>query len=79
MSGLLCSTSCCLARCALLTKALVEFLNDGLFCEWAYFIDFEKQTLETFASGELLDVITFDKLREVGEDYMTELEERHTE
>ncbi|TAQ87015.1 hypothetical protein B7494_g4645 [Chlorociboria aeruginascens] len=48
----------------------IDFLEDTLFCEWAYCIDFEKQTLETYASGILLHTITFEKLRENPVGYM---------
>jgi hypothetical protein len=29
----------------------VDFLDDGLFCEWAYFIDFEIKKLEVWKGG----------------------------
>lgn len=29
-------------------------------CEWAYFIDLEKKTLETFKAGSSLDTIVLD-------------------
>jgi hypothetical protein len=41
----------------------VEFLDNVLFCEWAYFIDFDKQTLETW-KGQKIGVATFEELRE---------------
>ncbi|CAA7257357.1 unnamed protein product [Cyclocybe aegerita] len=30
----------------------IDFLEDGIFCEWAYFIDFENQTLEIWTFGQ---------------------------
>ncbi|KDR84333.1 hypothetical protein GALMADRAFT_237119 [Galerina marginata CBS 339.88] len=39
-----------------------DFLEDGLFCEWAYFIDFENKKLETWKNGELLGELPFEKL-----------------
>jgi hypothetical protein len=41
----------------------VEFLDNVLFCEWAYFIDFDKQTLETW-KGQKIGEATFEELRE---------------
>jgi hypothetical protein len=41
----------------------VEFLDDVLFCEWAYFIDFDKQILETW-KGQKIGEATFEELRE---------------
>jgi hypothetical protein len=64
----------------------VEFLQDGLYCEWAYFIDFESQKFETWkgnadegGSGELIDTVSFDELREEGKDgWLVKIEEfRH--
>ncbi|TYJ53878.1 hypothetical protein B9479_005500 [Cryptococcus floricola] len=39
-----------------------SFIMDGLFCEWAYFIDFHHEKLELWG-GELLREISFDTLR----------------
>jgi hypothetical protein len=41
-----------------------NFLQDGLFCEWAYFIDFEERELEVWASGALLETLKFEELGE---------------
>lgn len=54
----------------------VEFLDDELFCEWAYFTDFEKQTLETWHEGELWGKIGFSEL---GSGHMDELIMRYQE
>ncbi|KAF4635452.1 hypothetical protein G7Y89_g2648 [Cudoniella acicularis] len=55
----------------------IDFLKDGLFCEWAYFIDFENKTLETFKNGKAIEQVSFEKLGEAGgEEYMTLLEKR---
>jgi len=45
-----------------------SFLEDGLFCEWAYFVDFEEGELETWSSGQKVDVVKFEDLKD---DYMT--------
>lgn len=52
----------------------MEFLSDDLMCEWAYFIDFDKQTLETW-KGEKIGEATFAELRENNGymDYMQEI------
>jgi hypothetical protein len=52
----------------------VDFLKDGLFCEWAYFIDFENQKLETWKAGEMIAVATFEGLASKGDLYMDNLE-----
>ncbi|PMD35594.1 hypothetical protein L207DRAFT_570096 [Hyaloscypha variabilis F] len=57
----------------------VDFLKDGLFCEWAYFIDFEIQKLEIWKAGEMIDVATFSKVTQDGDSYMAELEKRTQE
>lgn len=54
----------------------VDFLKDGLFCEFAYFIDFETQKLGTWKAGEMIDVATFSKVTQDGDSYMAELENR---
>ena len=51
----------------------IDFLKDGLFCEWAYFMDFENQKFETWASGKLVDTITFEGLRE-NKEYMNNMQ-----
>ena len=56
--------------------ATVKFLQDGLFCEWAYFIDFENHKLETWKDGKKFDEISFEDLAKVGKEYMKELENR---
>ncbi|KDR84323.1 hypothetical protein GALMADRAFT_237101 [Galerina marginata CBS 339.88] len=48
----------------------MDFLKDGLFCEWAYFIDFENRKLETWRGGKMVNEVTFEKLVEVGKGYM---------
>ncbi|CAA7257358.1 unnamed protein product [Cyclocybe aegerita] len=50
------------------TSFLVDFLKDGLFCEWAYFIDFKNQKLETWTDGRKWRETTFQVI----------LERRHT-
>jgi hypothetical protein len=50
----------------------VEFLSDVLMCEWAYFIDFDKQTLETW-KGEKIGDATFAELEE-NEGYMDSMQ-----
>ncbi|TYJ53385.1 hypothetical protein B9479_005985 [Cryptococcus floricola] len=40
----------------------ISFLMDGIFCEWAYFIDFHHEKLEVWG-GVLLREISFDTLR----------------
>ncbi|RKF59819.1 hypothetical protein OnM2_056055 [Erysiphe neolycopersici] len=52
----------------------VHFHQDTLFCEWAYFIDFEKRTLESYQALDLLDTVSFDDLKEVGLKYIERLE-----
>ncbi|CAA7262424.1 unnamed protein product [Cyclocybe aegerita] len=51
----------------------IDFLKDSLFCEWAYFIDFENQIFETWGSGKKLDEVTFRVLVEKGQDYWNTL------
>ena len=57
----------------------VDFLEDGLFCEWAYFIDFEERKLETWKgeSGDgskTIGEVTFDGLKSEGKAYMEKME-----
>lgn len=33
----------------------IEFAKDDLFCEWAYLIDFDKNTFEIYANNEIQD------------------------
>lgn len=40
----------------------IDFLLRGLFCEWAYFVDFENQRMEVWASGIFLSELTFDEI-----------------
>lgn len=54
----------------------VNFLNDRLFCEWAYFIDFENRKLETYQSGVLVNTKSFKNL---GPGTMVALENGETE
>jgi hypothetical protein len=42
-------------------------------------MDFENKKLETWRSGELLEEISFEKLREEGEAYMERLENANEE
>jgi len=44
-----------------------------LFCEWAYFVDFEKRTLASYQSTELIDTVSFDDLKDLGDRYMERL------
>ncbi len=44
---------------------LVDFLEDSLFCEWAYFIDFENRKLETWKPPQMLDEVSFEDLTTV--------------
>ncbi|KUJ21516.1 uncharacterized protein LY89DRAFT_376614 [Mollisia scopiformis] len=44
----------------------VKFLKDGLFCEWAYFVDFEKKTIEIWAHGQFLEKISLEGVNEEG-------------
>lgn len=48
----------------------IDFLDNGLFCEWAYFVDFEHQRMEVWKSGEFLTELSFDELVAEGEDIM---------
>ncbi|KAJ3506975.1 hypothetical protein NLJ89_g6562 [Agrocybe chaxingu] len=48
----------------------VDFLKDGIFCEWAYFIDFENQILETWTCGQHVADVSFQDLTEYGARYM---------
>ena len=55
----------------------MDFLADYLFCEWAYFIDFENKKLEVwkgFGYG-LVEEISFEGLRREGEGFMERIEE----
>ncbi|KAJ3507441.1 hypothetical protein NLJ89_g6303 [Agrocybe chaxingu] len=47
----------------------IDFIEDTLFCEWAYFIDFENRKFETWAYGEKLDEVAFQVLVEKGQEY----------
>ncbi|KAE8453220.1 hypothetical protein EG329_011287 [Mollisiaceae sp. DMI_Dod_QoI] len=42
----------------------VKFLEDRLFCEWAYFVNFEERTFETWGHGTFLEEISFEGLSE---------------
>lgn len=60
-------------------KEGIDFLEDGLFCEWAYFIDFEERKLETWKgeSGDgskMIGEVTFDGLKSEGKAYMEKME-----
>jgi hypothetical protein len=56
-----------------LTTYVVTFHEDTLFCEWAYFIDFEKKTLECYQQKDLIDTVSFYDLKNLGERYMDRL------
>jgi hypothetical protein len=43
-------------------------------CEWSYFIDFEKQKLETWTRATLKDEVTFEELRQQGDSDMERLQ-----
>jgi len=46
-------------------------------CKWAYVIDFAAKTMETFASGFVLDKVSFEKLSmKYVDDLMTMFEEK---
>ncbi|PSS08969.1 hypothetical protein M430DRAFT_53546 [Amorphotheca resinae ATCC 22711] len=53
----------------------IQFLDDCLFCEWAYFIDFGNRTLEVWRAGQKIDEITFGKLAQQDVAYMQRLED----
>ncbi|CAA7262423.1 unnamed protein product [Cyclocybe aegerita] len=57
-------------------RRFVDFLKDSLFCEWAYFIDFENQIFETWSFGKKLDEVTFRVLVEKGQGYWNTLGEK---
>ncbi|KAG9228842.1 hypothetical protein BJ875DRAFT_489473 [Amylocarpus encephaloides] len=42
----------------------VTFLHDSLFSEWAYFIDLDNKTLETWQAGHHLTTASFKQLKE---------------
>ena len=54
----------------------MDFLSDGLFCEWAYFIDFENNKLEVWKGWGygLAEEISFEELRREGEGFMSRME-----
>jgi hypothetical protein len=58
----------------LLIFLVVDFLQDSLMCEWSYFIDFEKQKLETWTRATLKDEVTFEELRQQGDSDMERLQ-----
>lgn len=66
-------------RILLTITTTVDFLNDGLFCEWAYFIDFEEKKLEVW-KGEhnrscgLVEEISFEELKREGGGFMNRME-----
>ncbi|CAA7257356.1 unnamed protein product [Cyclocybe aegerita] len=47
-----------------------DFLQEHILCEWAYFIDFENQTLETWTFGHHVANVSFQDLKRYGESYM---------
>ncbi|KDR70121.1 hypothetical protein GALMADRAFT_254952 [Galerina marginata CBS 339.88] len=53
----------------------ISFLEEGMFCEWSYFIDFEGRKLETWEDTQKVDVVSFETLVKVGKGYMDHLEE----
>ena len=48
----------------------ISFLWDGIFCEWAYFIDFQNQRLEVWSFGHFLTQLTFDEIIAEGKEVM---------
>ncbi|KAH7410807.1 hypothetical protein BKA64DRAFT_661851 [Cadophora sp. MPI-SDFR-AT-0126] len=56
----------------------VDFLQDGLFCEWAYFIDFENEKLEAWKGesreSKPIGEVTFEELKGEGKEYMERIE-----
>lgn len=52
----------------------ISFLRDGIFCEWAYFIDFQNQKLEVWSTGRILAQLTFDEIIAEGKAVMKKFE-----
>ena len=46
----------------ILLKNNIDFLKDGLFCEWAYNLDLDNNILEVYDSGKLIKKYSFDSL-----------------
>ncbi|KJA23264.1 hypothetical protein HYPSUDRAFT_40064 [Hypholoma sublateritium FD-334 SS-4] len=53
----------------------VSFLRDRLFCEWAYFIDFQNQKMEVWSAGRILAELTFDEIIAEGKAIMDKFSE----
>lgn len=54
-----------------------DFENDTLFCEWTYFVDWEKQEVQV--RGNLREVEGVCSFAELREDWMQELQNRGNE
>lgn len=39
-----------------------DFIQDTLFCEWAYYIDFEEEELEVWINASLVGTAKFEDL-----------------
>lgn len=44
------------------------------FRGWAYYLDFEKREMEVWRAHDMLDVVGFDVLKELGGDYMRRIQ-----
>jgi len=60
----------------------IDFLKDPLFCEWAYFLDFDKKRLQILRGRhdwnemEMVGEPTFETLRSRGFEYMDEVQSK---
>jgi hypothetical protein len=51
----------------------IDFLEDTLFCEYGYIIDYQKNTLEIVMSGKSLHVYDLNDIPETVDDFVKEL------
>lgn len=52
----------------------LDFLKDGLFCEYAYELDLDKQKVKVYVGGQSYKTLTFEEFSKVGA--MDKLEEK---
>jgi hypothetical protein len=54
--------SLCQIKTIAKNNTLKYLIKSGMYFEWAYFVDFEKKTFETWASGTFIEEVSLESL-----------------